>query len=178
MRTTFGAFFLLLVSSGCAPSEPPRWAEGGARLLIPAARWDRGDEDPIEVHANGNVVEDGDVLFVIDRVGRIVDDDYEPLGVLFPEGRIAGPDGYSLGQVGISNAAPPGSASAWLAVMPDGSVVFFDEDGERLSGGRWTGCAGAALRTCTLVTHLVSLRNYVRRANSGVSVGVGFGVGF
>jgi len=163
---------------GCTPSEPPRWAEGGARLVLPTATWQRGDDDPIEIRPNGHILEDGDLLYVVDRVGRVVDDDFEPVALLFPDGRIAGPDDFLLGHVGVSNAAPPGRTEAWLSVLPDGNVVYFEEDGERNSGGRWTGCQGAALRTCTLVTHLIALREYLRRANTGVSVGVGIGVGF
>lgn len=167
----------LLVAS-CAPKPPPRWAEGGAPLVIAPARWDRGDDDPIEVRANGQVLEDADLLFVIDRVGRVTDYDYEPVAVLLPDGQLAGPDNRSLGQVGVSNASPPGSVHAWVAVMPDGKVTLFDHDGERSSGGVWHGCDGPQRRTCTLVTQLVLLRNYRDHSQSGVSVGVGIGVGF
>jgi hypothetical protein len=180
-RSGVRSFWLIAFAAavfGCTPQEPPRWAEGGARLVLPNAHWQRGDEDTIEIRSNGHVLEDGDLLFVVDRVGRVVDDDFEPVALLFPDGRVAGPDDYLLGHVGVSNAAPPGRTEAWLAVMPDGNVVYFDEDGERNSGGRWSGCSGAALRTCTLVTHMVALRSYLRQANSGVSVGVGIGVGF
>lgn len=162
---------------GCTPSEPPRWAEGGAALVLPQARWERDDET-IEIRQNGHVVEDGDLIFVLDRVGRIVDEDYEPVALLFPDGRLAGTDDRNLGHVGVSNAAPPSRVEAWVAVTPDGAVTYFDSDGERSSGGRWTGCAGPAQRTCTLVTHLVALRHYAEDRNSGVSVGVGIGIGF
>lgn len=173
---------LLLLSSlfalaGCAPTEPPRWAQGGAQLVLPTARWQRGGDDDIEIKPNGYVTEGGRLVFLIDRVGRVVDEDFEPVAILFPEGRVMGTDNYWLGQVGISNAAPPGQATAWLAVLPNGGVMFFDDDGERHAGGRWLGCAPAALRTCTLVTHMIALRDYLRRSQSGVSVGVGVGVG-
>jgi hypothetical protein len=164
--------------AACAPSPPPRWAEGGAVLALPKARWDRPDGDVVEIQPEGEsarVLEDGDLEFVIDRVGRVTDDEYEPLALLFPDGRLAGPDSRALGHVGVSNAAPPDRHEAWLSVMPDGRVVYFDEDGERSQGGRWSGCEGPAHRTCTLVTHLVAVRNYARRAHSGVSIGLGIG---
>jgi hypothetical protein len=164
--------------AGCAPTPPPRWAQGGAVLAFPMARWERTDGDVVEIRRDGHVLENGSLLFVVDRVGRVVDEDYEPLALLFPDGRLAGSDDRALGHVGVANAAPPDRHQAWLSVAPDGGVVYYDEDGERESGGRWTGCAGPAQRTCTLVTHLVAVRNYARRATPGVGVGIGIGIGF
>lgn len=169
--------FALTASAGCAPREPPSWPEGGSVLALAPARWDRPGEDTIEIRADGHVLEDGDLLFVIDRVGRVVDEDYDPLAILLPDGRAVGTDHRLLGQVGVTNAAPPWSAHAWLAVMPDGTVTFFEPDGDREFGGRWHGCAGPVLRTCTLVSHLVALRNY-RPPDIGIGIGVGVGIGF
>jgi hypothetical protein len=146
--------------------------------VLPSARWERADGDVLEIRPDGQVLEGGDLLFVVDRVGRVVDDEYEPLALLFPDGRLAGSEDRALGHIGIANAAPPDRHQAWLTVAPDGSVIYYDEDGERQSGGRWTGCGGAAQRTCTLVTHLIAVRSYARRSAPGVSVGVGIGVGF
>jgi hypothetical protein len=168
-----------LATLGCAPSQPPRWAQGGAALAIPSAHWSRGDNDGIEIRPNGEVLEGGSLLFKLDSVGRVVDEDYEPVAVLLPDGRVAGTDDRFLGQVGMSNASPPDRGAAWLSVdANDGHVTNFAEDGERSFGGQWTGCKGPSLRACTLVTHLVALRNYARRQQSGVSVGVGIGIGF
>jgi hypothetical protein len=164
--------------SGCAPTPPPRWAQGGAVLSLPVARWDRADGGVLEIRSDGHVYENGSLLFVVDRVGRVVDEDYEPVALLFPDGRLAGSEDRALGHVGISNAAPPDRHQAWLSVASDGSVVYYDEDGEREGGGRWMGCAGPAHRTCTLVTHLVAVRNYARRPTPGVGVGIGIGIGF
>jgi hypothetical protein len=164
--------------AGCATTPPPRWAQGGAMLVLPSARWERPDGDVLEIRSDGQVLEGGSLLFVVDRVGRVVDEDYEPVALLFPDGRLAGSEDRALGHVGISNAAPPDRHQAWLSVAPDGGVVYYDEDGERASGGRWTGCEGAAHRTCTLVTHLLAVRNYARRPAPGVGIGVGVGVGF
>jgi len=164
---------------GCAPSKPPRWAEGGAALVIPNAHFSRGDNDAIEIRPDGQVLEGGSLLFKLDRVGRVVDEDYEPVAILMPDGRVEGTDDRFLGQVGVANASPAERGAAWLSVAPnDGHVTYFDEEGERSLGGQWTGCGGPALRTCTYVTHLIALRNYTRRQQSGVSVGVGIGIGF
>ncbi len=168
------AFALL----GCTPAEPPRWATGGAVLVVPNARWDRPGDEPVSIEPDGRVLEGGTLVFVVDRVGRVADADYEPLAVLFPEGRLAGTDQRELGHVGVSNAAPPGRVEAWLSVSPDGNVIAFADDGAREPAGQWTGCGGPALRTCTLVTHLLAVRSYARRADPAVSVGVGVGVGF
>ncbi len=172
------ASLVALVTLSCTPAKPPAWEQGGAQLVIPNARWDRPDEDPVEVRANGQVLEDGDLVYVIDRVGRVADSDYEPVAVLLPDGRLGGSDDMYLGQVGVTNASPPDRAVAWLAVRPDGQVIYYDDDGEQSSRGRWRGCTGPALRTCTLVTQIMTLRDYARRSESGVSVGVGVGVGF
>jgi len=162
---------------GCAPQAPPHWAEGGAQLLILPARWDRPDEDSIEIQANGHVLEGGHLLFVIDRVGRIADDDYEPFAVLLPDGRLVGTDNAALGTVGLNNASPPFATQAWLSLRPDGSVVFYDANGDRSQHGAWRGCDGPARRTCTLVTQVLAVRNYRATPPSGVSVGVGVGIG-
>jgi hypothetical protein len=169
---------LLLVFCACSPKVPPRWAEGGTPLVLADARWDRGSDDVIEIKANGQVLEDGDLLYVIDRVGRVTDEDYEPVAVLLPDGHLGGTDNRLLGRIGVANAAPPDGAAAWLAVLPNGQVVYFDEDGERANGGVWYGCRGPQQRACTLVTHLIALRHYTSRSQGGVSVGVGVGVGF
>jgi hypothetical protein len=174
MRWLLPSLGLALVSVSCAPNPPPRWQEGGAPLVIPAARWDRPDDDPIEIRPDGKVLDDGDLVFVVDVAGRITDEDYEPMAVLLPDGHVGGTDNRLLGRIGLSNAAPPGSASAWLAIMPNGEVIRFDEEGDRLNAGVWHGCNGPALRTCTLVTHLLWVRDYLSRGRGGgVSVGVG-----
>jgi len=163
---------------GCAPSQPPRWTEGGARLALSAARWQRDGGDPVELRPDGHVLIDGHLAFVIDSVGRVTNDDYEPYAVLLGDGQLVGADDVSLGRVGVTNASPPGALEAWLAVTPDGQVTYFDPDGERSFGGAWQGCTGAVLRTCTLVTQLVAISSYRRGPHVGIGVGVGVGVGF
>lgn len=170
------AFALLLLGLGCSPKEPPNWPRGGAPLNIPAARWERGDAETVELRPDGQVLEGGDLVFVIDRVGRVVDAEYDPVALLLPDGQLVGTNDQLLGQLGITNAAPPWSNLAWLAVMPDGSVTGFGGDGNRTTLGRWQGCGGAALRSCTLVTHLLMLRHHRTAPPSGVHFGVGMGL--
>jgi hypothetical protein len=145
--------------------------------VIPAARWDREDDD-VEIRPNGNVLVDGDLKYIIDRVGRVTDEDADPVAILLSDGQLAGTDDLALGRIGFSNASPPGAVEAWLSVGANGAVTYFDSDGERSAGGVWRGCAGPALRTCTLVTHLIALENYRFGPRSGVTFGVGVGVGF
>jgi hypothetical protein len=178
VSVTLLGFASALLAASCAPNPPPRWVEGGAPLVVTPARWDRGDDDTIEILPNGQVLEDGDPVMLVDRAGRVVDNDNEPMAVLLPDGHVAGTDNRLLGRVGVANAAPPGSAAAWLAVMPNGEVVYFDEEGERSSGGVWRGCGGPQLRTCTLITHMVAMRRWAERDRGGVSVGVGIGIGY
>lgn len=167
---------LALGLAACAPSQPPRWAEGGAPLAFANARWDRESGGAVELRPDGRVLIDGDLTFVLDRVGRVTNDDYDPFAVLQPDGQLVGTDQMSLGRVGVTNASPPGALEAWLAVTPDGRVTYFDTDGERTAGGTWRGCSGPVQRTCTLVTQLVAVLNY-RGPRSGVGIGVGVGVG-
>jgi hypothetical protein len=145
-------------------------------LTLGNARWDRGEADAVEIRANGQVLEGGDLVFVIDRVGRVVDPEYDPVAILLPDGRIVGTDAQALGQIGVTNAAPPWSNQAWLAVTPEGTVIGFDSDGERAALGHWQGCSGPVLRSCTLVTHLLTLRRHRTAPPSGVHFGVGVGL--
>jgi hypothetical protein len=164
---------------GCSPAQPPRWAAGGSRLTLGAAHWQRDGAAAVDLRPDGHVLVDGDLAFVIDAVGRVTNDDYEPYAILLPDGQLVGPDDVSLGRLGVTNASPPGAVEAWLAVTPDGRVTYFDSDGERNSGGVWQGCSGPLLRTCTLVTQLLAIANYrAARVGIGVGVGVGVGVGF
>lgn len=165
-----------LTLTACSASAPPRWAEGGAPLTLGAARWERESGGAVEVRPDGHVLVDGDLAFVIDRVGRVANNDYDAYAVLEPDGQLIGPDSVSLGRVGLTNASPPGQVEAWLAVTPDGRVTYFDSDGDRSTGGVWRGCSGPVQRTCTLVTQLLAVQNY-RGGSSGVGVGIGVGVG-
>jgi hypothetical protein len=162
-----------LAAFGCTPNPPVSWQEGGAPLLIKPARWDRPSGDPIEIREDGKVLEGGDLLYVIDRAGRVTDKNYEPVAILLPDGHVAGTDNHLLGQVGVSNAAPPGSAAAWLAILPNGQTIHFDDDGDRHDMGVWHGCEGPQKRECTLITHIIMVQDYLSRSRGGVGVGVG-----
>jgi len=167
-----------VLALGCENSPPPGWAKGGAPLVIKAMSWKTGDGRDVAITEDGKVTIDGDSLVTIDRAGRIYDDDNEPVALLLPDGTVEGEEGSHLGQVGVTNAAPPGGGNAWLAVMPDGHVVHFESDGERTDDGVWRGCNGPQHRTCTLVSHLVTLhRVAVASSQSNVTFGVGMGVG-
>jgi hypothetical protein len=163
--------------TACAATPPPRWEAGGARLMVARAYWERGDFDRIEIRDDGGVYEGEYLVFTIDRVGRVVDEEYEPVGLMYEDGLLLGSDEAQLGRVGMYNASAPGKDYAWLSVAPDGSVTFFDEDGEQQFGGKWYGCTGPMTRTCTLVTHVFMLRAYLARRQSGPSLGFGVGVG-
>lgn len=144
-------------------------------MALGAATWHRGD-DPIVLSPDGKVTEDGDVLFVIDTAGRVYEEDGEPIGVVQADGYLVGRDNVGMGLVGPVTAAFPGQGQAWLSLGPRGEVTRYDTDGARSQDGYWEGCDGPVVQACTLVTHVVALREYVRRPR--VSVGVGFGMTF
>ncbi|MBN2192568.1 MAG: hypothetical protein JW751_07100 [Polyangiaceae bacterium] len=167
---------LAVLALACTPTPPPRWQEGGAALAVLPARWERANRTVVEILPDGTVEERGRPSLFVDRVGRVADGKRQPLAVLLPDGIVAGVNDTNLGRVGVSNASPPDSAYAWLAVAPDGSVLRFAADGSRASDGAWIGCDGPALRTCTLVTHMIAMRAYRDRGTP--AIGLGFGVGF
>ena len=163
--------------TACSLTPPPQWATGGARLMIARAYWERGEHDRIEIRDDGGVYEDDDLVFTIDRVGRVVDDDYEPFALLYDNGIVLGPERRRMGRVGLHNASAPGDDHAWVSLQPDGRVIYYDPDGEQLFGGKWYGCSGPMVRTCTLVIHMFMMRFYDARRRSGPSPGFGFGIG-
>ena len=152
-----------LVGCGSTPSAatPPRhWDSGGARLSLAPAYWDRGDDERVEIRPNGAVFEGDELVFSIDAQGRVVDSNEVPYLLLAERGHVGGADGWYRGRVGLNNATPGRKYQhqAWLTVASDGDVTLYEHDGERQEGGRWHGCEGPMLRTCTLVTHAVLLR--------------------
>lgn len=164
------------VTLGCSATPPPRWQAGGAPLVIAPAHWDRANGDSIDIKANGQVLENGDQVLFVDRAGRVTDENYDPVAILLPDGYVAGTDNRSLGRVGVTNAAPPGSATAWLSILPNGQVVRFNADGDRENGGVWHGCNGPQMRTCTLVTHILLVQSYANRPTPSVGIGIGIGL--
>jgi hypothetical protein len=172
------ALLLAFALAACSATPPARWVQGGARVDIPHARWVRGDV-VVEILPDGKVVIDGDHELSVDTAGRVVDADAEPVALLEPNGRVVGPDDKDLGQVGAMHASLPENETAWLSVMPSGEVVVYDEEGERHLFGVWVGCnrSPSAHQVCTLVSHLVGVRLRAYSRQSGVSFGVGVGVG-
>ena len=144
--------------------------------MIAPALWNRANGDKVEIKANGQVLENGDLVLFVDRAGRVTDENYDPVAVLLPDGYVAGTDNRLLGRVGLTNAAPPGSATAWVSILPNGQVVRYNTDGDRENGGVWRGCNGPQMRTCTLITHILLVQSYASRPQP--SVGVGIGIGF
>jgi hypothetical protein len=166
-----------LLTTACADRPPPGWATGGSPLAFANASWRNGEGTYIELRADGRVVANGGLLFVLDRAGRVYDSQNEPVAMLMRDGNIAGVNEQHLGRIGVTNASPPRGRVAWLSVLPDGRVIHFEPDGERTTDGLWLGCNGAQFRTCTLVTQLVTLERVAAAARTPVSVGVGVGVG-
>jgi hypothetical protein len=178
LRAVGRALLALALSAplaACTSAPPSRWAQGGAQLAIARARWER-PSDTVDLLPDGRVMVDGEHLWTIDAAGRVSDNDRGSIAVLDPNGQLQGNDDRSLGVVGMSNASAPGSGEAWLSLQGNGQVTYYDGEGERRAGGAWVGCQGPVFRTCTLVSHLVTLREVSRRPR--VSVGVGMGVGF
>jgi hypothetical protein len=68
MRAALALFCFAL--AGCSSTPPPRWETGGARVMVARAYWERGEQDLIEIRADGNVYEGEDLVFIIDTVGR------------------------------------------------------------------------------------------------------------
>jgi hypothetical protein len=127
---------------------------------------------------DGRVLSEGDHMFTIDRAGRVYEPDSDPIAVLQADGRLLGKNDTSLGKIGVRNASPPGQGIAWVSLGEQGEVVHFDTDGDQHPDGAWSGC-GAAIRTCTLATHIISLAESRRtRGSLGGGPGVGIGIGF
>ena len=180
----------VLAASACGGSKPPaRWAEGGAPLHLVSAQWQHKGE-LVDLQVRGGfteVVIDGDVEWVIDRVGRLYDQDQKPVAVLEADGRLVGKKDELLGIVGSSYAAQPGRASAWLALSPEGDLIKYAADGAAQPAGRWVGCNVSvyARHACLLVAYAI-LWDEEGASNSGGAavaptsvspMGIGIGVG-
>jgi hypothetical protein len=177
MRFPAALFLVALALAGCEPRPPANWAQGGARLDIPRARWTRGGH-LLDIMPDGRVLADGEHVFSIDVAGRVFNPDGDPIGVLQDDGRLIGKDNAALGRIGVRNAALPGKNVAWLALSEQGEVVHFDQEGASLPDGGWEGC-GAAVRSCTLVSHLIAFAEIERATHGGMyGPGIGFSVGF
>jgi hypothetical protein len=171
------AALLALGLAACQTRPPPNWAQGGSPLDIPRARWTRGNR-VIDIMPDGKVLSDGEHLFTVDRAGRVYEPDNEPIAVLQADGVLVGKGETPYGKIGVRNASPPGREVAWIALGEQGEVTHFDSDGDVHPDGAWYGC-GAAVRACTLATHVITLVETRRpRGSTTVGLGVGLGVGF
>jgi hypothetical protein len=159
---------MLCTSFGCAPQKPAQWAEGGAQLLLAEAVWTRPGISSLELLAGGRLLLEGETEFSLDARGRVTDSEGDPLALLSADGQLFTSDNEYAGRVGVQNASPPWSSVAWLRVESDGNVLWFDEAGNAHRAGRWSGCEGEQLRTCTLITHLYLLAS-TRARNATVS---------
>jgi hypothetical protein len=179
MRLSRGALIVAMVLGACEAHPPANWVQGGSRLDIPRARWTRGGH-LFDIMPDGRVLADGEHLFSIDTAGRVFDPDGDPEAVVQDDGRLLGKGDVLLGRIGIRNAALPGKTVAWLALSEEGQVLHFTQEGEGRPDGGWEGC-GAAVRACTLVTHLIALSESERSSHGGMygptfGISVGFGV--
>lgn len=157
------ALIVIGAAAGCGgPLPPTRWVSGGATLELPNAQFTyKGD--PVEIRSRGGwaeVVVDGDVELVLDRVGRVYTRRRQPYALLEPDGRLVGLDEDLLGIVGAMHAALPGKASAWITVTPQGQVIQYD-GAQGDVRGQWSGCGANlfAAHTCVLVTYLLFFRD-------------------
>jgi hypothetical protein len=117
-------------------------------------------EASVDLLPDGTVFVNSEHVLTVDRAGRVINADKEPVALLLPDGRVVGPDDSPLGNVGSVNASLPDEENAWLSVMPTGEVIRYLDDGERMNFGAWLGCSGNPIvhQTCTLVTHLLGMR--------------------
>jgi hypothetical protein len=114
---------------------------------------------------------EGETEFSVDTAGRVTDSEGDPLALLSADGQLFTFDNEYAGRIGVQNASPPWSAVAWLRIETDGNVLWFDEAGTAHRAGRWSGCDGEQLRTCTLITHLyllASSRTHHARASAPI----------
>lgn len=178
--------------SACAPNPPSQWPQGGARLEIPRARWSLV-ESAVDIVPDGSIFVNAEHVLTVDRAGRVVNKNREPIALVLTDGRLLGPADTDMGSVGMLHASLAGEPNAWISVMPSGEVVRYFEDGERQSFGAWMGCniSPRTQMTCTLVTHIVGMRikeeqDRMRSLNQGlmrggmmpIPTGLGFGSGW
>lgn len=164
-----------VLATACAAKPPPNWQTGGAHLDLAPARWTRGDST-IELRPDGKVLVDNDAVLGVDAAGRVFESDGDPVAVLQPDGNLVGTDNHGMGLVGPISASLPGAPHAWFTIGPRGEVIRYDDEGDRSQDGVWQGCSGANLRTCSLVTHVIFMREYRRRPRVGIGFGIGIGV--
>lgn len=191
MRLPALAVLSLLAVACAGPKPPSHWVQGGTRLDLVQARW-AFDGEPVELRSRGDwaeVLVDGDVEIVIDRVGRVYDKLQRPVAVLEPDGRLIGTNEELRGIVGSSYAALPGKPNAWLSIQPQGQgqaqLTKYGSDGAPMMAGQWGGCSYTpfSMQACLLVSYLLFFEKEGDKAMEqspgipGVGIGIGVGVG-
>ncbi|MFO0551181.1 MAG: hypothetical protein U0271_22515 [Polyangiaceae bacterium] len=155
LAAVLGVLGLVACSS---PKSPNGWQTGGARLDLPGAQWTYKNK-PVVIRTHmdwAEVMVDGDVVMVLDRVGRIYDRYQRPLGMLEPDGRVVGLNEEQLGIVGSAYAALPGRPNAWLGLDAQGQLTRFSPEGAPMPAGQWIGCGYTPFtqQACLLVSYL------------------------
>lgn len=162
----------------CGTTPPAGWAEGGRPTALAPLRWVNGAY-VIDIDAEGNVYENGELRFSLDPHGRVYDPDVEPVALLDGEGYVHGPDRRPMGWVGRYEAILPGGEHSWLVLHRGGYLIRYDDDGAGTPMGVWLGCTDPArMQTCMLVSHVVGMDLRTRARRNNPRLGVGFGLGF
>ncbi|HRI64446.1 MAG TPA: hypothetical protein PK156_09405 [Polyangium sp.] len=168
----------LLGLTGCSPTVPANWAQGGAMLEIPRARWIVATS-VVDVFPDGRVLINDNQQMTVDRGGRAWDTNNDPVALLERSGQVVGPGDKPLGQVGVLHAAKGGEQNAWLSVLPSGEVVQYADDGTQSPLGAWVGCNQTyqAHQTCTYLSHLLApqILNTLQNNRSMYPYGMGMG---
>jgi len=159
---------------GCAsatppPATPPPQDFPTPRLKLGQADWDPPSGARVVIRPNGDIYEGNQLVLIIDTTGRIFNARRQPWAQLSEDGYVFGPDELSYGHVGPQHASTFDGDHLWLTIERNGQVTFLDAEGKRTPGGRWHGCEGPMLPTCTAVTHALALRRYLRPPSSAGS---------
>jgi len=167
-RKRSALYFVVACLWGCASNPPPRWQQGGAHLDLRSASWARR-ESTVELKPTGEVVEDDELVFRVDGSGRVSDPKGDPVAVLMPDGYLMAVDESLLGWVGGGTSFVGKDRAPVIYMFQTGQVLSADEDAEWSVDGQWTGCEGHLLWTCTLVSHIVLVRDRARGGGGGGS---------
>lgn len=154
----------------CASTPSARWETGGAQIALGSAYWN-DDGQVVELHPNGEVYTDDELLFRIDAGGRVSDGRGKPAAVLMADGRLLAEDDASLGWVGAGSALYADGETRSVHLFPTGQIFVADEEGEWEMAGQWVGCDRPMVWTCTLVSHVLSVRH--RKHGHGGGSGAG-----